>query len=376
MGLSATALNLIFGMYSGHRHVRVHGAVAGAVRGFHGIVAGCAFAPDILKCFLQPASCSVVQTTFRSYVDDIAVAAKGDTPLQAAAKLQKDLASLKAVLRRDGMVLNDLKGQVFGRLEAERAAWRLVGGSKAVEQARDLGVMHVSAGGGRGNKEEVLKHLVRTSERMAMIPGPQEFRARMVTAVSYGKIMYGCEVNHLSDAVLRRLRGVVLKALGGVLKYGDARAALLDYRQGAHEPVLVMARRIVKAWIREESALQVRAEFWREAGKALSPGPVGALQKFLVRHGIQPAEPLCWKLPQGWVRLDHDHGVLESVLDCVKDSLWGELCSNKQCFQGLETGRDDKATMVWSRTLSSKHASQSSVIRRGAVLTPLRQHHK
>jgi hypothetical protein len=27
---------------------------------------------------------SVVQTTFRSYVDDIAVAAKGDTPLQAA----------------------------------------------------------------------------------------------------------------------------------------------------------------------------------------------------------------------------------------------------------------------------------------------------
>jgi hypothetical protein len=62
----------------------------------------------------------------KSYVDDIAVAAKGDTPLQAASQLQKDLVILKAVLRGDGMVLNDLKGQVFGRLEAERAAWRLV----------------------------------------------------------------------------------------------------------------------------------------------------------------------------------------------------------------------------------------------------------
>jgi ribonuclease HI len=376
MGLSASALNLIFGMYSGSRHVRVHGAVAGSVSGFHGIVAGCAFAPDILKCFLTPASCSVKQTTFRSYVDDIAVAAKGDTPLLAAYKLQQDLVTLKAVLRGDGMVLNDLKGQVFGRLEAERAAWRLVGGSKAVEQARDLGVMHVSAGGGGGQKGEVMKQLVRTSERMSMIPGPQEFRAKMITAVAYGKIMYGCEVSHLNDTVLSSLRKVVLRAMGGVLKYGDARAALLDYRQGAHEPVLVMARRIIKAWMREASALRIDADFWRTAGRSSSPGPVGSLQKLLVRHGVQPNAPLQWQLPHREVRLGHDHDALNLVLDCVKDSLWRELSCRKEAFHGLEVGRDDKATMVWPRTVGNKHACQSSVIRRGAVLTPLRQHHK
>jgi hypothetical protein len=174
--------------------------------------------------------------------------------------------------------------------------------------------MHIAAGRGKGNKEEVLKHLTRTSERMALVPGPQEFRARMITAVAYGKIMCGCEVNQLSDIVLHRLRGVILKAIGGVLRHGDARATLLDYRQGAHEPVLVMGRRIVKAWIREESGLHVCNEFWKAAGQAVSPGPVGSLQKFLVRHGIRPVEPMRWRLPHGYVRLNTDHGVLESVL--------------------------------------------------------------
>jgi hypothetical protein len=279
--MNPTVINMIFNMYSGLRHVRVHGAVAEPVVGYHGLIAGCAFAPDLLKCFLGTAALRVGRATFRSYVDDMALLASGENPMQAADRLSRELKQLKGRLRRDGMQLNDLKEQVFGFYESERAAWRLLGGYAAVPQARDLGVIHVAAGRGRGDKTGILATLAQSAARFGMIPGTQCFRAKMVAAVAYGKIMYGIEVNHLTEGVLQRLRKLLLGSIGGSLKYGDVKVAALDFHQGKWEPAIVMARRIFQFWIKEGEMLDVKEGFWKKQERARFKGLLVACENFV-----------------------------------------------------------------------------------------------
>ena len=86
-GCPGTIINMAMHIYSGPRYLRVHGAVAKAARGRHGLIAGCSFAKDILKAFLKPISALGRFTTFRDYVDDMVVTAVGANPEQAANKL-------------------------------------------------------------------------------------------------------------------------------------------------------------------------------------------------------------------------------------------------------------------------------------------------
>lgn len=54
-GMAVCVANRVFDMCGGCRHVRAHCAVAKPKVGRHGLVAGCAFAKDILKDFLGQA---------------------------------------------------------------------------------------------------------------------------------------------------------------------------------------------------------------------------------------------------------------------------------------------------------------------------------
>lgn len=46
--------NMIFDMYIGAKHVKVHGAGSRPKQGNNGLVAGCALAKELLKAFLGP----------------------------------------------------------------------------------------------------------------------------------------------------------------------------------------------------------------------------------------------------------------------------------------------------------------------------------
>ena len=55
-GMPLRVLNMVMNIDSGPRLVRAHGAVALPVLGHHGLIAGCAFAKDVLKAFLKEAA--------------------------------------------------------------------------------------------------------------------------------------------------------------------------------------------------------------------------------------------------------------------------------------------------------------------------------
>ena len=63
-------------LYQGQRRIKVHGAASKTLRAKAGIIAGCAFAKDALKAFLEPIK-EVMQAECRDYVDDITVIARG-----------------------------------------------------------------------------------------------------------------------------------------------------------------------------------------------------------------------------------------------------------------------------------------------------------
>jgi hypothetical protein len=137
---------MVMNVYSGPRLVRAHGAVAKPVSGHHGLIAGCAYAKDILKAFLGDAAKAAEPLQFRDYVDDMTLLAVGRTGTLAAKSLQRGLDRVKLVLRKDNMMLNDDKEQVFAQFKETRDAWELAGGCQTVDAARDLGVFHVGAG--------------------------------------------------------------------------------------------------------------------------------------------------------------------------------------------------------------------------------------
>ena len=68
--------NLVMDLYQGQRRIKVHGAASRTLRAKAGILAGCAFAKDVLKAFLDPIK-EVMQAECRDYVDDITIIARG-----------------------------------------------------------------------------------------------------------------------------------------------------------------------------------------------------------------------------------------------------------------------------------------------------------
>ena len=67
----------IFNQYRGFRSIRVHGAEGGKIEANAGLMAGCAFAKDVLKSFLNPMQEIERNGEIRDYVDDITIANRG-----------------------------------------------------------------------------------------------------------------------------------------------------------------------------------------------------------------------------------------------------------------------------------------------------------
>ena len=86
-GMPLRVLNMVMNVYSGPRLVRAHGAVALPVAGNHGLIAGCAFAKDVLKAFLKEAAEVAKPLCFRDYVDDMTLMTVGSTGGLAAKSL-------------------------------------------------------------------------------------------------------------------------------------------------------------------------------------------------------------------------------------------------------------------------------------------------
>ena len=102
-GCPADIVSTALAHYGGKRILRANGAVGPAVSGAHGIIAGCAYAKDILKAFLLPIARQTENTTFRDYVDDMTLLSVAETPTQAVLNLHEDLQRIKAKLRSRNM---------------------------------------------------------------------------------------------------------------------------------------------------------------------------------------------------------------------------------------------------------------------------------
>lgn len=137
-GMQARVANMVFDMFKGSRHISARGAVAQPRRGHHGLVAGCAFAKDLLKPFIGQMKRECPGGRPRDCVGDITLQVQGDIAQGCAAQMHEKLDKLKGALRRENMVHNDSKAQLLGLTEELRQAWERNGTSTKV--AQDLGV--------------------------------------------------------------------------------------------------------------------------------------------------------------------------------------------------------------------------------------------
>ena len=115
----------------------------------------------------------------------------GSTGVLAARSLHRGLGRVKHLLRRDNMILNDTKEQVFAQNQITRRCWEDTGGCPTVDAARDLGVYHVGAGHGHPVLTEGILAQRKVAVRIGMIPGTQKFRARMAAAICLARSCTG-----------------------------------------------------------------------------------------------------------------------------------------------------------------------------------------
>ena len=139
-GCPVVLANIIFDQYGCTRIIRVHGAEGHAGVASSGLLAGCAFAKDILKGFLAPLIKG--KPSRRDYVDDIVITARGKDPQTTVKNFVDDLETTKGWLKDNNMNLNDTTEQLFISHEQLRKAWKETRPGcqgKETKQAKDLG---------------------------------------------------------------------------------------------------------------------------------------------------------------------------------------------------------------------------------------------
>ena len=107
-GCNPTKANLVMDLYQGARIIRVHGAISQVMRAKAGLIAGCAFAKDVLKAFLETIK-QVTTAECRDYVDDITIIARGFKAEKVIPKFYEQLQQAKNWLRQNNMILNGKK---------------------------------------------------------------------------------------------------------------------------------------------------------------------------------------------------------------------------------------------------------------------------
>ena len=93
-------------LYRGEKRIRVHGAISQVMRAKAGLIAGCGFAKDVLKGFLEPIK-QVMTAECRDYVDDIAIIARGLKAEKAIPNFCEQLQKAKEWLTQNNMMLNE-----------------------------------------------------------------------------------------------------------------------------------------------------------------------------------------------------------------------------------------------------------------------------
>lgn len=131
--------------YQRHRRVKAHGAVAKPGAGNHGLLAGCAFAKDILKASLALVKKACEGERPKREVDDTTLYVYADTADECADRMGAQMERLKEALIRGNMVLNDGNQQVLGVTVEVRCVWERLG-TMATGVAKDRGVSHFGYG--------------------------------------------------------------------------------------------------------------------------------------------------------------------------------------------------------------------------------------
>lgn len=114
-GLQSRVAVMICDMYKGAGHLIAHGAVVMPRTRNHGLVAGCAFAKDVLKASIATVKKECPEGRPRDYADDITLGVKGDTTTGCAARMHDQLEKLRnCALPKDHMALIDGKQPALG----------------------------------------------------------------------------------------------------------------------------------------------------------------------------------------------------------------------------------------------------------------------
>ena len=94
----AEIMNLALSMYSGRRHIKVHGCLSQGFYPTSGLLAGCARARDLLQSVRGPILISGTDSQARIYVDGIALTVEGPTPMSVAQRMKGWLCRARARL--------------------------------------------------------------------------------------------------------------------------------------------------------------------------------------------------------------------------------------------------------------------------------------
>eukprot|EP00972_Heterocapsa_arctica_P110906 16331936-Heterocapsa_arctica.AAC.1 len=109
-------------MYKTHRILQVHKANTQPIEANGGILAGFAFAVNILKAMIKH-DVKDDDNELRDYVDDMVLFKEGDTEEEAVSGLYKDLMEAKEKLTSIGQVLNDNNEHIFVQNKTGERVW-------------------------------------------------------------------------------------------------------------------------------------------------------------------------------------------------------------------------------------------------------------
>ena len=136
-------MNLALNMYSGRRHLKVHGCLPQGLYPTSGLLAGCARARDLLQSVLGPILISGTDSQARIYVDDIALTVEGPTPTSVVQRVKGWLRRVRVRLAGKNMVVNRDTEFLYGRSKACLRVWTEAQPDyegHLTQQVRDLGV--------------------------------------------------------------------------------------------------------------------------------------------------------------------------------------------------------------------------------------------
>ena len=94
-------------------------------------------------------------------------------------------------------------------------------------------------------------------------------------------------------------------------------------------------------------------------------------------YGIrdQGGKPDLWVIEGVRYQLDNQHGLHEAVSQQVQRTLWGKMAASRTSYQGLEEGRNHRATLAWRETVQDDRTRAFlDIVLTDAVYTPLRAH--